>query len=61
MAKNLGREYATMSDDERRKFALEEEEGSRELPSELDFDDPRNEEHMGRHYATPADEIARGR
>jgi hypothetical protein len=58
MAKNLGREYATMSEDERRKFALEEEEGNRELPPELDFENPRNEEHMGRHYATPSDEIA---
>jgi hypothetical protein len=58
MAKNLGREYATMSEDERRKFALEAEEGNRELPAELDFDNPRNEEHMGRHYATPSDEVA---
>jgi hypothetical protein len=58
MAKNLGREFATMSDDERRKFALQEEEGSRELPAELAFDNPRDEEHMGRHYATPSDEVA---
>lgn len=58
MAKNLGREFATMSDDERRKFALEEEAGSRELPAELAFDNPRDEEHMGRHYATPSDEVA---
>jgi hypothetical protein len=39
MAKNLGREYATMSEDERRRFALVEEEGSRELPAERAFDD----------------------
>ena len=58
MAKNLGREFATMSDEERRRFALEEEEGSRELPAELAFDNPRNEENMGRHYATPSDEVA---
>jgi hypothetical protein len=58
MAKNLGRKYATMSEDERRKFALEEEEGSRELPAELAFDEPRNEEHMGQHYASPREEIA---
>ena len=59
MAKSLGREFATMSDDERRKFALEEEEGSRELPAELAFDNPRDEEHMGRHYGTPGgDEVA---
>src|SRR5215212_894325 len=58
MAKNLSREYATMSDDERRKFALEEEEGSRELPAELAFDEPRNEDRMGQHSATPGDEVA---
>jgi hypothetical protein len=58
MAKNLSREYATMSEDERRKFALEEEEGTRELPAELDFGNPRNEENMGRHYASPSDEVA---
>ena len=58
MAKNLGREFATMSDDERRKFALEEEEGSRELPAELAFDNPRDEEHMGRHSANADDENA---
>jgi hypothetical protein len=58
MAKNLGRKYATMSDDERRNFALEEEEGSRELPAELAFDDPRNEDRMGKHFATPGDETA---
>jgi hypothetical protein len=58
MAKNLGRKYATMSEDERRKFALEEEEGSRELPAELAFDEPRIEERMGQHYASPKEEIA---
>jgi hypothetical protein len=58
MAKNLGREYATMSEDERRKFALEEEEGNRELPAELAFDDPRHEEHSSRQFATPNDEVA---
>jgi hypothetical protein len=58
MAKNLGREYATMSDDERRKFALEEEEGSRELPAELEFDESRAEERMGQHYASPKEEVA---
>jgi hypothetical protein len=58
MAKNLGREYATMSEDERRKFALEEEEGSRELPAELEFDEPRVEERMGQHYASPKEEVA---
>jgi hypothetical protein len=56
MAKNLGREYATMSEDERRKFALEEEEGTRELPAQLAFDEPRKDE--GPHYVNPREEIA---
>ena len=56
MAKNLGRKYATMTEDERRQFALEEEEGTRELPAELAFDEPRKEE--GPHYTSPREEIA---
>ena len=58
MVKNLSREFATMSDDERRKFALEEEGGNRELPAELEFDNPRNEDRMGRHYGSLSEEIA---
>jgi len=58
MAKNLGREFATMSDDERRRFALEEEEGNRELPAELSFDEPRKEDNMGRQYASLREEVA---
>jgi hypothetical protein len=56
MAKNLGRKYATMTEDERRQFALEEEEGTRELPAELAFDEPRKNE--GPQYASPREEIA---
>ena len=58
MAKNLGRKYATMSEDERRRFALEEGEGSADHPAELAFDEPRDEDHMGRHYASASDETA---
>jgi hypothetical protein len=58
MAKNLGREFATMSDDERRRFALEEEEGNRELPAELSFDEPRNEDNMGARYGSLREEVA---
>jgi hypothetical protein len=47
MAKNLGRKFATMSEDERRLFALVEEEGSRELPTELSFEEPRDEDKRG--------------
>jgi hypothetical protein len=56
MAKNLGRKFATMSDDERRRFALEEEAGSREHPAELVFDEPREEE--GPQYSSLREEIA---
>ena len=58
MAKNLGREFATMDDDERRRFALEEEEGSRELPAELSFDEPRDEAKMGSRFGSPREEVA---
>jgi hypothetical protein len=58
MAKNLGREFATMDDDERRRFALEQEEGSRELPAELSFDEPRDEDKMGSHFGSPRAEVA---
>jgi hypothetical protein len=43
MAKNLGREFATMTEDERRRFALEHPDATSELPAELEFDDPRAE------------------
>lgn len=41
MAKNLGREFATMTEDERRRFALEHPGATDELPAELEFEDPR--------------------
>ena len=58
MAKNLGREFATMSEDERRRFALEHPEKTDEMPAELEFDDPRDEDKMGRQYPTPEAEVA---
>ena len=58
MARNLGRDFATMSDEERRRFALEETAGSEGAPEELDLEDPRDEDHIGRHYASPSDEVA---
>jgi hypothetical protein len=58
MAKNLGRKYAAMDEDERRKFTQEEEEGTRELPPELTLDEPRDEDRMGQHFANPRDEFA---
>jgi len=53
MAKNIGREYATMSEDERRRFALEEEAGDPASETELDFEEPRDEDKMGRHRPRP--------
>jgi hypothetical protein len=58
MAKNLGRKFATMSEDERRRFALEEEEGTRELPAELSFDEPRDENKMGEQFSSIREEVA---
>ena len=58
MAKNLGRKFATMSEDERRRFALEEEEGTRDHPAELAFDEPRDEDKMGPGYASLREEVA---
>jgi hypothetical protein len=58
MAKNLGRKYAAMTEDERREFALEEDAGNRELPAEMTLDEPRNEDHMGQHFANPREEFA---
>ncbi len=58
MAKNLSREFATMSDDERRRFALQEEEGTDDQPVQLEFDNPRKEENMGEHFASLEQEVA---
>jgi hypothetical protein len=47
MAKNLGREYASMTEDERREFELKRAQdrelgpGGDEWAEELDLDDPR--------------------
>ena len=58
MAKNLGREFATMTDDERRRFALEQSEATEDRPAELEFDDPRDEDRMGRQYPSLHAEVA---
>jgi hypothetical protein len=58
MAKNLGRKYAAMTEDERRKFALEEDEGTRELPPELTLEEPRDPDRMGQHFPSPREEFA---
>jgi hypothetical protein len=58
MAKNLSREFATMSEDERRRFALQEEAGTEDQPAELDFQEPRNEDKMGPQYSSVREEVA---
>jgi hypothetical protein len=58
MAKNLGRKFATMDEDERREFGGQEEEGTRELPAELEFDEPRLDENMGPQYGSLKAEVA---
>jgi hypothetical protein len=63
MARNHGREFATMTDDERRRFALAQG-GTAAGPSgedaadELDLEDPGAGDTTGRIYARPADEVA---
>ena len=49
MAENLGDRFATMSEEERRRFALKQDQAG-EAGGELDFDDPRHD-----HARTKAD------
>jgi hypothetical protein len=63
MARNLGREFATMSDDERRRFELKRDgapggASAEDAADELDLEDPRDADTTGRNYATPGDEVA---
>jgi hypothetical protein len=58
MAKNLSREFATMSEEERLRFAQQESEGTDDRPTELDFEEPRDPDNMGQHYASLKDEVA---
>lgn len=58
MAKNLSRKYATMSEEERLRFSREESEGTKDRPTELDFEEPRDADHMGLHYASIKEEVA---
>jgi uncharacterized membrane protein len=56
MARNMGEKFATMHEDDRDRFTGaggEQDEGGA-----LAFDDPRDADRIGRHYADPSDEIA---
>jgi hypothetical protein len=62
MVRNLSREFAAMTDEERRRFALERggsAGGPKGEPAadEVVIDDPRDPDHMGRHYADPEAEL----
>lgn len=61
--KNLSRKFATMTDDERRRF--EQEQGqtaagdeNEAAADEVELDDPRTEDQTGRRYATLDAEVA---
>ena len=56
MARNLGKTFATMDEDDRNRLAGKG--GEQDEGGSLAFDDPRDAERMGRHYADPADETA---
>lgn len=56
MAKNTAEEFATMDEDERKKLAGDV--GGQSAGNEMAFDDPRDPDHMGKHYASPHDEVA---
>ncbi len=58
MARNLSRKFATMSEEERLRFALKENEGNKDGPSELDFEEPRDADRMGPHFANLKEEVA---
>lgn len=59
MTKNDGREFATMTDEERKRFALDHSATApEEAGDELDLEDPRDPDKMGRHYGSLKEEIA---
>ena len=59
MARNLSREFATMSEEQRRRFELERGAADGETAAdELELGDPRNEDRMGKHYGSLKVEVA---
>ena len=45
--KNLGRKFATMDEEERRRFAMKNEGGTDSAQDELDLDNPRGSDTVG--------------
>ncbi len=58
MARNLSRKFATMTEEERLQFTREESEGSNDRPTELDFEEPRDEKNMGPGFSNLKQEVA---
>ena len=56
MARNQAKDYATMDDDERRRFAGEPPAGDE--PSELEFGEPRVEDNQGHSQVDQETETA---
>ncbi len=56
MAKNLGRKFATMDEEERRRFEMQSEGATDSAPEELDLDNPRNRDTLGTTEANAAGE-----
>ena len=47
-----------MSEEERRRFAQEESEGTDDRPTELDFDEPRDGDNMGPGFSSLKQEVS---
>lgn len=58
MARNLSRKFATMSEEERLRFAQKESGSTDDRPAELDFEEPRDGDHMGPHFASLKEEVS---
>lgn len=56
MARNQAKTFATMNDDERNRLAGAD--GEQDAGGALAFDDPRDTDRMGRHYATVSAEVS---
>ncbi|HEU4698844.1 MAG TPA: hypothetical protein VFS40_06680 [Gemmatimonadales bacterium] len=54
MAKNESREFATMDEEQRKQFEEKPEEAKGADHKEMDFEEPRDADRMGRHYQNPA-------
>lgn len=54
MARNISKDYATMDDDERRRFAQRAPGG--DGPDELDFIEPRDEDNQGHSQVAQEEE-----